>query len=181
MSKRVPGMLAAPVRPKVSWPSPSGQDARIDPFGEGTPQAWGKAALYLNWCDPDQPVSRPTATRQWWKRMFRELTGRDVGPLSATRVPEIIVQVRQDHAPVPGAQVFCLPLEEQGVVAHGVRADPDGRSWFVLPEEGRYRFTCRRDGRTGSVEVEARRHRIQVEPGYGHIQWVEMELVEEPF
>ena len=44
----VPGTLAAPVRPQVNWPSQSGQDARIDPFGEGTQQARAKATLYLN-------------------------------------------------------------------------------------------------------------------------------------
>ncbi|MFH1567868.1 MAG: glycoside hydrolase family 2 TIM barrel-domain containing protein, partial [Gemmatimonadota bacterium] len=39
----VPGSLAAPLEMQVTWPSQSGPDARIDPFGEGTAAARGKA------------------------------------------------------------------------------------------------------------------------------------------
>ncbi|MBI4531068.1 MAG: hypothetical protein HY709_06050, partial [Candidatus Latescibacteria bacterium] len=163
---QVPGTLAAPVHPKITWPSQSGLDARIDPFGEGTQAAWGKAALYVNWCDADEPVSRPTATRQWSRDLFRQLTGGDVGPLAATRVPEVIVHVERNGRPVPHAQVFIEPLEGQGTIPFGVQADEAGTSWFVLPEEGRYRFTC---GGTG-VEVVTRRTPIDTPPGYDHIQ-----------
>ena len=172
-TKEVPGMLSAPLLPKITWPSQSGADARIDPFGEGTQQAWGKAAIYLNWCDPSLPVSQPTATRAWWKKMHRELTGTDVGPLSDTRVPEVIVTVLSAPGrPVPGTMVFVQPLEGQGLVFYGVKADADGKSWFVLPEEGRYRFACA--GR--SAEVACKRQKVDVTPGYEHVQRVSIEL-----
>jgi hypothetical protein len=167
-----PGMLAAPVRPRVTWPSHSGLDARIDPAGRGTPAAWGKGALYLNWCDPDQPVSRPTATRAWSRQLFRKLTGRDVGPLSDTRVPEVLVEVTRRGQPVVNAQVFVEPLDGQGVTPFGIRADGAGTSWFALPEAGRYAFTCDE----GRVEVLAQRQPLEVPPGYDHIQQVRLEL-----
>jgi hypothetical protein len=169
---QVPGTLAAPVHPKVTWPSQSGQDARIDPFGEGTCQARGKAALYLNWCDPAEPVSRPTAARQWSRRLFRRLAGRHVGPLAGERAPEVIVHVECNGEPVPGAQVFVEPLAGQGTTPFGVQADGQGTSWFYLAEPGPHRFTC---GPAG-IEVDARRAPVDAPPGYGHIRHVRLEL-----
>ena len=169
---QVPGMLSQPLNPKITWPSQSGADARVDPFGEGTQQAWGKAAVYVNWCDPTLPVSKPTALRAWWKNMFHELAGEDVGPLSKTRVPEVIITVlAAPGKPVPGAMVFVSPLENQAVVPYGVKADADGNAWFVLPEEGRYRFTAGK----ASVEVKCKRTKIDVKPGYEHVQRVNIE------
>ena len=171
-STHSPGMLAAPVRPRITWPSQSGLDARIDPAGRGTQAAWGKAELYLNWCDPDEPVSRPTATREWSRELFRKLTGRDVGPLSDTRVPEVLVQVTRRGQPIAGAQVFVEPLEGQGLAPFGIQADGAGTSWFVLPEAGRYAFACDRE----RVEAVAQRQPISAPPGYDHIQRVRLEL-----
>lgn len=168
--KRIPGMLFRPVEPEVSWPTQSGLDARIDPFGRGTAEARGKAALYLNWCDPSQPVSRPTPTAQWWSEKFTELTGREVGQLSETRVPEVIVHVRGDGTSPGGGYVFAEPLEGQGLEAHGIRPDADGRAWFVLPEPGRYRF----QHAGHAVEVVCEGTKIDRPPGYGHIQRVEL-------
>jgi hypothetical protein len=175
----ITGSLSKPLNPKVTWPSQSGMDARIDPFGEGTPQARGKAALYLNWCDPALPVSLPTPTRAWWRKMFKRLAGRDVGPLAQTRVPEAIVTVNHGSQAVPGACVFVTPFEGQGMEPYGVKADDQGRSWFVLPEEGLYRFTCRTGAGRGSVDVQCGRHKIDVRPGYDHIQWVSLEVTGE--
>ncbi|MFH1569888.1 MAG: glycoside hydrolase family 2 TIM barrel-domain containing protein, partial [Gemmatimonadota bacterium] len=127
----VPGSLAAPLEMEVTWPSQSGLDARIDPFGEGTAAARGKARLYLNWCDPEQPVSAPTRTRAWSRNLFRRLTGREVGPLAATRVPEVLVRVTRAGRAVPGALVFAEAEERQGMRPWGVRADGAGTSWFV--------------------------------------------------
>ena len=162
----VPGNLAAEVHPRISWPSQSGLDARIDPFGEGTQEAWGKAALYLNWCDPGEPVSRPTAMRQWSRELFRRLTGRNVGPLATTRLPEVIVRVKRGGRPLPQAHVFAAPLEGQGMAAVGIQADAAGTSWFTVPEPGLYRFTC--EG--GETQVEARCEPIDAPPGFEHIQ-----------
>ena len=167
-----PGNLSAPVHPRITWPSQSGPDARIDPFGEGTQEAWGKAVLYLNWCDPEEPLSKRTSTWEWSREMFRRVTGRDVGPLAEARVPEVIVHVTRGGEPVDGALVFVEALEGQGVTPFGIRADRDGASWFVLPEAGRYAFACDE----GRVEVVAQRQPIRTAPGYEHIQHVEMEL-----
>lgn len=169
---QVPGMLAQPVNPSIYWPSQSGLDARLDPFGEGSQAAWGKAAVYLNWCDPKKPVSLATVTRQWSKDLFRQLTGRDVGPLATTRIPEVIVHVARGGKPVSHAPVFVEPLAGQGVTPFGIQADEAGTSWFVLPEEGRYRFTCD----DAQVEVFAHGQPIGVSPGYAHIQHVRIEL-----
>ena len=169
---QVPGMLAAPLELDVSWPSHSGADARIDPFGEGTQAAWGKAHLSLNWCDPELPVSQPTATVRWSRDLFRRLAGRDVGPLAEERIPEVIAQVERNGEAVAGAQVFVVPLEGQGVIPFGVRADARGTSWFVLPEPGRYRFNCG----DAAVEVETHCAPVDAPAGYGHIQRVRLEL-----
>ena len=162
----VPGSLAAPVEPQVSWPSQSGADARIDPFGEGTQAAWGKAALYLNWCDPEKPLVVETATRQWSRDLYRRIAGRDVGPLNSRRLPEVIVETAR-----PGAPVFVEPLAGQAAAPFGVRADGNGRSWFVLPEPGPYRFTCG----PAAAEVVAQEQPVDAPPGYGHIQRVSMD------
>ncbi|HUW31815.1 MAG TPA: glycoside hydrolase family 2 TIM barrel-domain containing protein, partial [Planctomycetota bacterium] len=174
---QVPGMLSEPLKPKITWPAQSGSDPRIDPFGEGTQQAWGKAAIYLNWCDPSLPVSRPTATAKWWKKMYHDLTGRSLGPLSKTRVPEAIVTAMDAAGkPVPGAMVFVSPLEDQAMVPYGVKADDAGRAWFVLPEEGKYRFEFTGgDGTAASATAKCRRTKIDVNPGYGHIQFIKLE------
>ena len=169
---QVPGMLAQPVNPQICWPSQSGLDTRIDPFGEGSQTAWGKAAIYLNWCDPKEPVSLSTATLEWSKNLFRQLTGRDVGSLAKTRIPEVIVHVERGGNPMPHAQVFVEPLECQGITPFGIQADEAGTSWFVLPEEGCYHFTC--DG--VQVEFVARRQPIGILPGYEHIQRVRIDL-----
>ena len=171
-SPEVPGMLAAPLELVISWPSQSGLDARIDPFAEGTQAARGKGRICLNWCDPSLPVSQPTATHRWSQDLFRRLAGRDVGPLGAERIPEVIVQVEQDGKPVAGAQVFVQPLEGQGVMPFGVRADGGGTSWFCLAEPGRFRFSCQ----AAVVEVEARCGSVPSPPGYDHIQHVRLEL-----
>ena len=97
---QVPGNLAAPVYPQIQWYSHSGQDARIDPFGEGTPEARGKSTLYLNWCNPSEPVSHPTATSQRSRDLFRQLAGRDVGTLNKERLPKVIVSVKRDGKPI---------------------------------------------------------------------------------
>lgn len=168
----IPNNLVAAVAMEVSWPSQSGRDARIDPFAVGTQAAWGKTGLYLNWCDPAQPVSQPTATSAWSQALFRRWTGRDVGPLNAERVPEVIVEVVRGGAPVSGALVFVAASAGQGLEPYGVRADRAGTSWFVLPEAGRYRFCC---GGVG-VEVEAVAAPVVAPAGYGHVQRVRLEL-----
>jgi hypothetical protein len=172
LTRQVPNNLVAPVHPQVSWPSQSGPDARIDPFGEGTQQAWGKESLYLNWCDPAEPVSRPTATNRWSQDLFRRLAGRDVGALAQERVPEVIVAVVQGGKAVAGAQVFVEALAGQSLTPFGVQADERGSSWFVLPESGWYRFSCENT----SVEVEANCAPIEAPAGYDHIQQVQLEL-----
>ena len=78
----------------------------------------------------------------------------------------MIVETRR-----PGAPVFVEPLAGQAVEPFGVRADRDGRSWFVLPEPGPYRFTCG----SQAAEVVARDQPVDAPPGYGHIQRVSME------
>ena len=168
----IPNNLVAPVEMQVTWPSQSGMDARIDPFAEGTQAACGKARIYLNWCDPTQPVSQPTATSAWSRALFRHWTGRDVGPLNPERVPEVIVEVSRGGEPVAGAQVFVAACEGQGMEAFGVRADAVGTSWFVLPEVGRYRFFC--GGAEIGVDVVC--GRVVAEAGYGHVQRVRLEL-----
>ena len=168
----VPGSLAAPLDIEVTWLSQSGLDARIDPHGQGTPSAWGKAALYLNWCDPSRPVSLPTRTREWSQDLFRRLAGRDVGPLAAKRLPEVLVHVRRDDEPAGEALVFVEPLEGQAMAPWGMRADAAGTGWFYLPEPGRYRFTCEGE----SAEVEAPCQPVQAPPGYDHVQQIQIVL-----
>jgi len=170
----VPGMLASDFDFEVSWPSQSGADARIDPFSEGTPEARGKRRLSLNWCDPAAPVSRPTGTVAWSRRLFRRFSGGDVGPLASERVPEVLVRVTRGGEPVPRACVLASPLQGQAVPPHAVRADLQGTAWFVLPEAGAYRFTCGGSG----VEVETRRQPVRAPGGYGHVQEVELSLPE---
>jgi hypothetical protein len=171
-SRRVPGMLSGGLDIDIHWPSQSGADARIDPLGEGTPKAWGKAAILLNWCDPSQPISKPTATSRWSRDLFRRWTGRDVGPLNEVRTPEILVEVIREGTPVSGAQVFVRAMDEQGLSPFGVQADEAGTSWFVLPEQGRYRFEC------GDmwIEVEAICQPLVALPGYDHVQRERLEL-----
>jgi len=171
-TSQVPGMLAAPLKMNVSWPSHSGLDARIDPFGAGTQAAWGKAHLSLNWCDPNLPVSQPTATYKWSKELFRHLAGRDVGPLAQERIPEVIVQVERNGEPLANAQVFVEPLQNQGVAPFGVQADAQGTSWFTLAEPGPYRFSCA--GITADIETHCAP--IAAPAGYDHIQRVHLEL-----
>ena len=160
----VPGSLSAPMDIDVSWPSQSGTDARIDPFGVGSQAAWGKANLYLNWCDPDKPIVIETATRKWSRDLYRRMTGRDVGALNSLRVPEIIVSA------YPGAAVFVEPLANQGVTPFGVRADAAGMSWFVLAETGPYCFHCD----SARIEVDAVAHQVVAAPGYDHIQRISL-------
>ncbi|MFH1567268.1 MAG: hypothetical protein ABIL09_04650, partial [Gemmatimonadota bacterium] len=88
------------------------------------------------------------------------------------RVPEVLVRVTRAGRAVPGALVFAEAEERQGMRPWGVRADGAGTSWFVLPEPGRYRFTC--DG--AAAQVEAREHPVGAPPGYGHVQRVKLEL-----
>ena len=171
-TRQVPGTLSALVYPQISWPSHSGQDARIDPFGEGTQEAWGKSAIYLNWCDPSEPVSRPTATYWWSRDLFQRLAGRDVGPLNKERIPEVIVYVERNGKPETEAHVFVEPVDGQSLKTFGVRADAQGTSWFILPESGTYRFTCQ----SVSIEVETQRQLIQTPAGYDHIQYVRLNL-----
>lgn len=171
-ARHVPGMLSGAMEIDVHWPSQSGADARIDPFGEGTQQAWGKAALLLNWCDPTKPVSSPTATRDWSRNVFRQWTGRDVGPLNGVRAPEVIVEVVRHGSPASGAQVFVRALDGQGLSPFGVQADEAGTSWFVLPEPGRYRFTCG----PASIETDTICQPVKAPPGYDHVQRVQMVL-----
>jgi len=168
----VPGSLAAPLDIEVAWPSQSGLDARIDPHDQGTPAAWGKAALYLNWCDPRQPVSLPTRTKAWSQDLFRRLAGRDVGPLAAERLPEVLVQIRRGDGPASEALVLVEPLEGQAMAPWGMGADAAGTGWFYLPEPGRYRFTCEGE----SAEVGARCHPVKAPPGYDHVHQVEIVL-----
>ena len=169
---QVPGMLVGPLDVEVTWPSQSGADARIDPFGAGTPAARGKHRLCLNWCDPQQPVSRPTATTAWSQELFRRLAGRDVGPLAHERLPEVLVRVMRDGQPVARACVLVTPLAGQVVLPYAVRADLAGTSWFALPEAGAYRFTCQGT----SVDIESRRQPIRAPGGYDHVQSVTLYL-----
>ena len=175
LGNEIPGALSVPLSPAVTWPSQSGMDARIDPFGEGTQAAWGKSRLSLNWCDPELPVSIPTATRRWSQELFRKLAGRDVGPLAQERIPEVLVEVVRNGVPVADARVFAEAGEGQGLRPYGVVADRGGTAWFVLPEPGLYRFNCESE----SVEVEVRGAPVEAPAGYQHLRRVRLELQEE--
>ncbi|MBB15831.1 hypothetical protein CMK22_11205 [Candidatus Poribacteria bacterium] len=171
--RQVPGNLSSLVHPQIHWPSHSGQDARIDPFGEGSQKAWGKSAIYLNWCDPSEPVSRPTSTHRWSRDLFQRLAGRDIGSLNSERIPEVIVCVKRAGEPETEAYVFVEPMDGQNLKKFGVRADKQGASWFVLPEPGMYRFLCQ----SVNIEIETKCQQIQTPAGYDHIQYVELDLV----
>jgi beta-glucuronidase len=170
--RSIPNNLAAPLKIDVHWPSHSGTDARIDPFGQGTQAARGKVELYLNWCDPRVPVSEPTVTSRWSRDLFRRWTGRDMGPLNPARVPEVIVEVTRQGVPVPAAHVFVEAHDGQGLLPYGVQADGEGMSWFVLPEPGTYTFSCG----AAAVAVGTLRQPVKRPPGYDHIQRVRLDL-----
>jgi hypothetical protein len=80
------------------------------------------------------------------------------------------VHIRRGDEPCPHAHVFVEPLEGQGTTPFGVQADAVGTSWFVLPEKGRYLFSCD----DVWAEVVAHCSPIDALPGYGHIQhaWI---------
>ncbi|NKB72467.1 MAG: hypothetical protein GKR89_35775 [Candidatus Latescibacteria bacterium] len=172
---QVPNNLSQPLQVQIHWPAQSGRDARIDPAALGTQAGWGKTELYLNWCDPDQPVARPTATHHWSRALFRRWTGCDVGPLAGQRAPEVMVQAVRGGQPLAGALVFVEALEDRSMRPWGVRADAGGYSWFVLERPGHYRFSCQGSG----GEIEALCQPVQAPAGYDHIQQLVLNLEEE--
>jgi hypothetical protein len=88
------------------------------------------------------------------------------------RDPDICLPLLRKGTSVSGAQVFVRAMDGQGLSPFGGQADEAGRSWFVLPEPGRYRFEC---GEMW-IEVEAICQPLVALPGYDHVQreWLEL-------
>lgn len=154
----------------IAWPSESGMGQRRRNLLLRGHKATYPETSHFNWCDPAKPVFRGDWAEEEGYRRVCEKANRGLQPARA-RSPEVIVTVSSAGKPIAGEHVILYPEASQSTNPVGVMTDPQGRAWFVLQEAGRYRACCR--GK--EVAFEAAFQPLKLEPGYGYIQWVELE------
>ena len=152
----------------VEWPSESGPDAKHRRF---------KTAAYygnINWWDPARKTFGLNVVSMELKKAYARIAGGNLPPLREERRPEAIVTVRGEAGPVADRYVLMTPLQPGPSEPIGVRADAEGRAWFVLPSAGRYRLSLAHEG--GLVEgptVDIPWARREAKAGYDFIRRID--------
>ncbi len=151
----------------VPWPSLSGTGGWRN---EKICQVWYMGNI--NYFDPARPVCTPTKAFYAYKEAFRPMP---LGPI--VRPPELIVQVRSQGKPVAGVNVFVGPKSGESLSVSGVRADGDGKAWFVLSEPGTYEISLDVNGKTIQKEVQLTTSILNDQAGFDYITQVQIDGV----
>jgi len=157
--KMFPGM-------RLRWPSQSGPGFKQE-FGTGPNGIYGATAI--NWYIPGYPACVPNAVNKAYKENTRPMP-----EAPKTRRPEIIYQFIKDGKPLSGAMVFLIPLGGQGTEPVGVRADQEGKAWFVLQEPGDYLLTVEGTGFRQNVTIDSLVQDLK--PGLQYMPRVKIEI-----
>jgi hypothetical protein len=149
----------------LSWPSPSGPDARPVALD-------GLVQDVVNWSDSSRSSFTPTAFGRLVSTIAPQALGTTAAPLAFVRSPELIVVA----PPACGGRGYALaaPLAGAGGVERATLLDPQGKGWLVLTEPGTYRvrLACDEDL---AVTVEARGRPFSGKPGFDHLQEVRLD------
>jgi hypothetical protein len=158
----------------LSWPSLSGPSPKPENLPNGIP--WDS----FNWFDPTKPAYIPNYIYSRVREAHRQINGGHLPPLPATRIPELIAAVKYQGKPVPEVYLYLVPAEGQPADTIGIRTDPDGKAWFQIPIEGKYRLEYRGGPKPQSLPVDLKRPIYDAKPGYGHIQRIAFDLANPP-
>ena len=143
----------------IDWPSLSGR-------------GWFKSERFLaapntqavNFCDPARVATTTTKVFEAFQKVYRDVPG-----WSNRRQPELIVTILKAGKPLPGVNVFLVPLDGQATGPLGVMADPNGAAWFITREPGRYAVQVSHDGMTASNDVTLECTEIKNRGGFDYI------------
>jgi hypothetical protein len=149
----------------VPWPSLSGTGGWRN---EKICQVWYMGNI--NYFDPARPVCTPTKAFYAYKEAFRPMP---LGPI--VRPPELIVGVRSQGKPVSGVNVFVSPKSGESLSLTGVRADADGKAWFILSEPGTYNISLEVNGKTIQKEVQLATSILNDQAGFDYIAQVQID------
>ncbi len=144
---------------RLIWPAQSGPGLKWE-FGNRPNKRYG--FKNINWYVPGYPVCVLNAVNQAYKE-----TTRPMPPVPAIRSPEIIFHILRQKTSVSGALVYLTPLAGQGTECLGVRADREGKAWFVLKEPGKYRLTV--DGTSFSRDIEIKNLPNEIKAGLDYL------------
>jgi len=106
---------------------------------------------------------------------YKECT-RPMPPLSPHRPTEVLITAKERGKPLPSATVVLVPKAGQACPPLGLRADAQGRAWFVLSEAGAY--DVRVEGKTRSTRVELKKLPFKLEAGFGYLPRIIVEIAQ---
>jgi len=153
----------------VTWPALSGRGARVQRmsvccFSYNT----------INWFDPERPEYVDNEIDEVFKECLRP-----VPPPPTTFPPQLIVELKIDGRPASGEYIYLKVPKEIPLYITGVKADKDGRAWFLAPEEGRYEVFFFKDGKRYSRMVDLKGiSNVNRKPGYDGFNWLKWEVRE---
>lgn len=150
----------------IDWPSLSGR-------------GWLKAERFLaapntgavNFCDPARVATVTTKVFDAFRKVYKDTPG-----WSNERQPELIVTVLQGGKSVPGVNVFLAPKANQAAEPIGVKADADGKAWFIVKEPGTYAVQISCNGKIADNEVTLAATEIENRGGFEYIPRATVDL-----
>lgn len=129
----------------IPWPSlagPGGWRVEKTVFGASAESS------NINFFDPTRPVCTPTKVFTAWQQAFHTMPIPEfISP------PELIVQVVNNGKAVGGINVFIQPKTGESLLPTGIKADENGKAWFILREPGTYTVNIDNDGKTIQNDV----------------------------
>ena len=94
--------------------------------------------------------------------------------LSPHRLTEALITATERGRPLAFATVILTPKAGQACSRLGVRADSQGRAWFVLSESGKYE--ARVEGKGRSVTVNVPRTLLEPQAGFDYLPRIPVEV-----
>ncbi|MCX8083166.1 MAG: hypothetical protein N3D17_07260 [bacterium] len=150
----------------VKWPSLSGKGARVTRISF-------RHQYRINWFDE----SRPEYVDNTIDNVFKEVL-RQGPPAPSTFPPEVIAEVIVNGAPYRNKYIYLKPSSDIPWYIEGILSDEEGRSWFIVPEEGKYELFIYEDGKVIKKDVELKRIANDNIPGYKGFNWIRWEVKE---
>ena len=135
----------------IPWPARSGRGAR----------ATRMTSSKINWFDPRLPEYVPNIIDEAHKKVLRPMP-----KTPATFRPQLIVSLSLGGAKASDRTIYLQPPPDVPAYLDGVRADAEGRSWFIAPREGKYTVLVVRNGSMHTKAVTLKPTPNDARPGY---------------
>ena len=101
---------------------------------------------------------------------------RPVPEAPATFSPELIVELKLGEKPASGEYVYLKSPLNIPAYFSGIKADKDGKAWFIAPEEGDYEIVFFKGKDKYTEPISLKRISNLGKPGYKDFNWFKWEV-----